>query len=542
MSLPQLISQTCRKGLALCALFVTGLCWLAGAKAHGLPQQGTQLTSASQTIPLQGASDVNPNVSVDAALLPYSVARRIFGTEIAKRYAVVQLVISNHDQADAMIVQSVLLDYSHWLFSGSFTGLSPALPVGQGLTAQQASNKPSQVASAEARLVRAQLQDAQQWTARNWTVRSAVLIGATAAGFQFLFGESYSKGSDAFNGNLIPGLQQIWPDASQAQINRISDFGFGTNHVIPKNSSDVIVGFFPLDRFLTPDLQEIFRKAPAAFFNPSEMLVDCTYGPKLLNLLRRAGAIDSAVQPELRQRAWNKPCAYRADPGKDQNKVDARRVGKAILHYEKFKLTQATNALADPVEKAKAHEDALAAACNLPEENRSSDGKTTSLNDNFNSGDCLLLTLLDKVSLNHIRVVASGIMTVDVNRVPAVLSDIKFDGDPKSAAFWTGPKGSNAAPVHKAVLIGTFLAGGRINIRASGAGKELSASPLDNLNVDLGNSDETHLAFSYALPADVAPGVSLAFTVTKFAKDGSNTTSAPLTFTVPDLAKPPNQQ
>ena len=538
MSVAKLFSQTCRNGFTLCVLSVMGPCWLAGAKAHGLQQPGTQLTSASQTIPLQGASDVNPNVTVDAALLPYSVSRRVFGTEIAKRYAVVQLVISNHDQADAMIVQSVLLDYSHWLFSGSFADLSPAPPVGQGLTAQQAANKPSQVASAEARLVRAQLQDAQQWTARNWTVRSAVLIGATAAGFQFLFGESYSKGSDAFNGNLIPGLQQIWPDASQAQINRISDFGFGTNHVIPKNSSDVVVGFFPLDRFLTPDLQEIFRKAPAAFFNPSEMLVDCTYGPKLLNLLRRPGAIEGTVQPELRQRAWNKPCAYRADPGKDQNKIDAERVGKAILHYEKFRLTEATTAPADPVERAKAHEKALAAACNAPKDVLSSDGRTKTPNEGFNSVDCLLLTLLDKVSLNHIRVVASGIMTVDVNRVPAVLSDIKFDGDPKSAALWTGPKQGDAAPVHKAVLIGTFLAGGRISIRASGAGKELPASPLDNVNVDPQNSDETHLAFSYALPADVAPGISLAFTVTKFAKDGSNTTSAPLTFTVPDPAKP----
>ena len=51
------------------------------------------------------------------------MSRRIFGTEIAKHYAVIQLVISNHDQGDALIVRSVILDYSHWLFSGTFAAL-----------------------------------------------------------------------------------------------------------------------------------------------------------------------------------------------------------------------------------------------------------------------------------------------------------------------------------------------------------------------------------------------------------------------------------
>jgi hypothetical protein len=246
------------------ALLISVFSMLSLAKPTRMNGQVAPQTSVapvvdpSKAVPLVGVSDVHGNVTVEASLLPYSVSRRIFGTEIAKHYAIVQLVISNHDAGDAMIIQSVFLDYTHWLFSGSFAALGAPESPGDGLTPSQASNLPYQVASTEARLVRSELQDAQQWTARNWTVRSAVLVGTTAVGYQFLFGQNFAQGANAFNGALIPGLQQLWPDNLQAQINHISDFGFGTNQVIPKNSSAAVVAFFPLDRFLTPDLQQVF--------------------------------------------------------------------------------------------------------------------------------------------------------------------------------------------------------------------------------------------------------------------------------------------
>jgi hypothetical protein len=67
-------------------------------------------------------------------------------------------------------------------------------------------------------------------------------------------------------------------------MNRISDLGFQTNKVIPKASSDIIVTFFPLDRFLTPGLKELFIKSPALFFSPYALQFD-PKGKKEINQL-----------------------------------------------------------------------------------------------------------------------------------------------------------------------------------------------------------------------------------------------------------------
>lgn len=486
--------------------------------------------SASDSIPLTGESDVHGNVTVEAGLLPYSVSRRIFGKEIAKHYAIVQLVISNHDAGDAMIIQSVFLDYTHWLFSGSFAAFAPPPSSVDGLTPFQASNLPYQVASTEARLVRSDLQDAQQWTARNWTVRTAVLVGATAVGYQFLFGQDFARGSNAFSGALIPGLQQLWPDNLQTQINHISDFGFGTNHVIPKNSSDVVVAFFPLDRFLTPDLQDVFRRAPSAFFNPSEMLLDSTYSTVLLNMLRRAGALSHDVVPERPKHCWNKApgrCWVLTDDQTGNNKADAKRVSDAIMRYEQFRLSHSTPA--DISKRADADSkrvDDMADACKA--------APTDNPPTNFNSNDCLILTLLDKVSLNKIRVVASGIMTVDTRKVPSTITAIQFASEPTAASTWEGPATTGSqAPQHTATLLGTFLAGGTPALAATDKDdKVLSEPPLAMLTVDYLRSDDNHLAFTYTLPAKVPPGTKLSFIVSKRAKDATQVQSGPLLYQV----------
>lgn len=59
-----------------------------------------------------GVSTVSSSLSVDAVLLPRDVTRRIFGNEIAKNFAIVQMTISNRSTTGAFILHSVLLDYS----------------------------------------------------------------------------------------------------------------------------------------------------------------------------------------------------------------------------------------------------------------------------------------------------------------------------------------------------------------------------------------------------------------------------------------------
>ena len=172
------------------------------------------IANAAQTIgtPLQ-VSTVSYSISIDGVLLPYSIAKHSFGKEVAHNYAVVSVTISNRDPKQALILQSVLLDYGHWLLNGSFSAISRSGVVRTQSWQQQ--NTQSQVGSAELRTVRNELQDAQQWTARNWTIRSAVAVGSVAAGLSFVSASSYFANSVSVRGSaFVSALGVLWSEVS----------------------------------------------------------------------------------------------------------------------------------------------------------------------------------------------------------------------------------------------------------------------------------------------------------------------------------------
>src|SRR5580692_8345377 len=233
---------------------------------------------------------VTGNTTVEAVLLPAAVSKGLFGKAIAKQYAVIELTISNKSQDAALIVTSVFIDYSEWLLSGSAKALAAS-----GLSAPQA-NPPAtflsatanQVASVEYRIVRGEALDAQAWTARNWSMRLLQFFGVIATGSDFAFTEvGILKSIGAYTGQVIPAAQVLWPDGTVAQVDRISDFGFHTNKVIPKQASDIVVAFFPLDRFITPGLKKLFLRSPALFFVPAAALVDQAVRSQIIGILQR---------------------------------------------------------------------------------------------------------------------------------------------------------------------------------------------------------------------------------------------------------------
>ena len=71
----------------------------------------------------------------------------------------------------------------------------------------------------------------------------------------------------AFNGSVIPAYQNLFPDPTVNQMNQISNVGFQVNKAIAKQSSDIVVAFFPLTDSLTPDLQSLYLSSPAAFLS-----------------------------------------------------------------------------------------------------------------------------------------------------------------------------------------------------------------------------------------------------------------------------------
>src|SRR5437667_5528563 len=231
------------------------------AKTKQLLDQAEKSPGAKE---LHSQITVNGNVHVEAVLIPRVDARRIFGSEIANNYAVIEVNIGNKSPEAALIIHGVFIDYSEWPLSGS--SRSVATP-DRSTDSYQESNFPSQVASEEYRVVRGQLLDAQTDTLRNRFLRWLTLAGNLAGAFTFSLNEQgIIKGIAAATGVGIPGVATAWPDKTIEQLNRVSDFGFRANKVIPKEGSDVIVCFFPIDRFLTRGFRKLFLKSPALFF------------------------------------------------------------------------------------------------------------------------------------------------------------------------------------------------------------------------------------------------------------------------------------
>src|ERR1700729_2216286 len=101
-------------------------------------QKGFKLSNTTST-------DVTGNISVDATLIPASIAKTVFGKEVSNNYAVIELTVSNRSSDDAFIVHTIFIDYSQWLLSGSspFGQNALCLEGAQKKNADGANGKPS---------------------------------------------------------------------------------------------------------------------------------------------------------------------------------------------------------------------------------------------------------------------------------------------------------------------------------------------------------------------------------------------------------------
>jgi hypothetical protein len=468
---------------------------VAVGSAAPLPEATKPIVPPGQGTPLPVVSTVTQSIRIDAVLIPPVITQHIFGKEVAKNYAAVQIIIANHNQDASFILESTAMDYSHWLFSNNFQ-----LPGSDGKTcptsqvASASFNTCNQIASVESRAVRSELENAQVWSMRNIIVRSATLAGSIAAGYVFLAqNPDYTTGVTNYTGQVIPALNAFYPDRSQAQINNISDYGFKTPHVIAKASSDIIVAFFPLADFLTPNLRKIFITSPAAFNTPGEMLIDSSLQKKLAPIMEGSGALKMDDIKNLK--------------GKARTQAELLQISVALGHYEAYtvlmkSIPAATEA--DPVKKAAFEADAKAKA-------------------NLGDSDLVILGILEKASLNNINVLVDGIMTVDVNAVPAVIKDPVVIADDTKTATWA--KGATV----KGIINGSFLTSGTVSLA-----KAVTGMPAD-FTVDTKTSTDSTLNFSFVLTADIPQGTELDFVVSKKASDGSTTSSPPSKYVVPKV-------
>lgn len=361
--------------------------------------------------------------------------------------------------------------------------------------------------------MRGELLDRQPWTTRNWVLRALQGVGSIAAGFTFATtNQDWIRGIGAYNAHGIPAGQTFWPDATVGQMNRISDYGFQVNKVIAKQSSDIVVAFFPIDRFLTPGLRKVFLKAPAVFFSPYAMLLD----PK------RPGLIDQILEPIF---VDSPPIS---DQGSSPSEQFERRKAGFLCQLRKISggggNSGQQSACLDPstsqATKAAAITGAPAPAPTPTTSTTASTDCGMSLPD-----ACEIAGLLDRTSLNTVRVIVGGTMTVDVNKVPPQISEIDIDQDKAGTATWKKDEKLTG------VIRGSFLSGGTPTITGGTPTITKAENVLQVTAVSEGSSD-TELHFTITLKEDLPVGTTmLTFQVSK-KSDGSTATTATQNYTI----------
>jgi hypothetical protein len=317
---------------------------------------------------------------------------------------------------------------------------------------------------------------AQQWTNRNWTIRGLTALGSVGAGFVFPFSGDVAKGIAAYNGVLVPGASTLWPDATVGQLNRISDFGFQTNKLVPKEASDIVVAFFPIERFLTPSFKKEFIRNPAGFFVPGEMLADPKMYPRILPVLV---PLIKAIEGS-------------DDRCKSGNPGGATTAKADVEAATRVKILQS-----------------LLMHCSGKEEINHQGGEAETQSANTScaavraSKDCKIQDLINRISLNSIRLVIGGVMSVNVSSVPPSIFEVDFDDN--GPDIWSKPG------TKRGTILGTYLSGGNPVI-VDDQGKAIDGVTIKGVTQ---GSDDRELRFEMTLAKCIPPSTQVRFQVNK---------------------------
>jgi len=500
--------------------FVLVLCFGCAALAQEQDSKTRKMLDKARENGRELPVNVSDNVSAQAVLIPQVDARRIFGKEIADHYAVIEVNVGNKSKDAALIIHGIFIDYSRWPLSGvtSDAGTTVESVARDRFYTFQSSTRPSHVASEEYRVVRGQLLDAQLWTKRNLIVRLLTLAGSVAGAYTFSISEQgFTRGIAAFNGVVVPGISTAWHDSTVDQLNRVSDLGYRANKLIPKEGSDVVVCFFPIDRFLTPGFKRLFLKSPALFFAPLQMVVDRSVQRDVEAILGKdlgiktadLGITKGSVLDTLRE---NLPCYLRLS--RDRNFGIAPR-DKTFLG-QMNENADATCLEKFGLKKSRDSKGVLTGEVEL----LGDEGSALRQKSMMDFSAFLLLDYLGQVSLNNVGVTIDGVMTLDTSAIEAKIDGVSFDdvtdcGGPDKECFWSVPAGGSVVRTGK--ISGSYLTGGSVLIDEA---NDLGITEVKSV-ADKSTDQELH--FSFKLTKGISTGTKLTFKVTK-PKQGSSDT------------------
>lgn len=243
--------------------------------------------------------------------------------------------------------------------------------------------------------------------------------------------------------------------------------GYQTNKIISKQGSDIIVCFFPIDRFLSKGFKKLFLDEPALFFSPYEMLVD--HKVDLTKILP-----DNFFSASM---------------------VEEMRSALGCYLFNSKILSENSNETTPPPSES-LNEATLSDYCR-------GKGKP--------KGEVVAaLETLEKVSLNTICAVVDGVMSVDTTTLPAKIENVTINGE-KAGNTWTVASG--ATNTITGTINGAYLTG------ATPVIQEAKADQIAKIEAVTDGSTDQALKVSFVLGKSLQSGDHLTFMAEKTTKD-----------------------
>jgi hypothetical protein len=499
----ELPMKTCARVCFFCLFSLSAYAQDSARDAAAAQQVVASLKAAGTAgTPLDTTSNVSDSLNIEAVMLPSDVVQRVFGKEVSENYAVIEVNIANRNPASAFILHSLYIDYGDWALAQGYDLATAA----QDAPTYTARTKSTQVSSVEYRIIRGEVMDRQPFTIRNVILNTMKGVGTAATAFAFPFSGDVSRGISAWNGGVVPAVDTYWPDSTQGQLNRISDYGFRNNKVIPQESADIVVAFFPISRFLPKALKHVFLKNPAAFFSPLMLAIDPNQEKSVEEILESGLGNQSDVKAARKSLL----AALAKTDASDFTVLtwEITALQKSIAK-DRIKLLLIGDS---PTADEKAQAKTLGDSMSFKGEKLQTLNKELSTKFDLEGKGAELFRLLNALSLSKVSVVVSGTMNADEQNIPASVVESCFDNP--APELWA-EEGSKTC-----TLRGRFL--------LNGVPKIVSSTPSDlgisDIAVKSDASSSDLLTFSYKL-RDAMDPPKFEFVVSKVGKNGTSADS-----------------
>jgi hypothetical protein len=442
----------------------------AQAKAETEPSEPDQ---EIKTTPILATTIVNCCVKIDAGLVEYDSARRVFSTWVANNYAVVRVHIENQCSDEQFILQGVSLDLSRIgqnssdLRNSGASGSAAALPAAAvPLTGDH------QIPNTGSHAVQETLEAGSRFSARNLVVNGLVLVGAVAGGYAFLGPADAAKGIAAYAGDFMPGLQKLWPDRQIEQRINVLLYGYQDKIVIAKGDPGVTYLFFPRDKLVSGRPAMLFSKDLAAVLDPAQLFLD-------------------SATPESR---------------------GVRHAHQALKHW----VTQDAGIRGNDEYVASL----IRSSCFTEEPSKTAGSRCIPKLPNLSDEETIaeirkLKTSIARVSLQGVSVELKGIMAVDADALPATITNVSFDEENQETGLW-----SDAKKQHSGLIKGKSLLNGRpeiiaISIPNANPAQLAEYFDKDAVSIVSKGSSDTELHFKVQFKQPIPQGAKLTFRILK---------------------------